>query len=342
VIKKNTYNLPPTLELVYPNGGENFAAGSGVEIKWGTIWTEVAGVKLEYDAGSGWQAIAEVAAGELLPTSEQTGQTWRYTTTAPPASWNTIAFDDAGWQQGPGGFGTQKQNAVIGTAWTTPDIWLRRSFNPGNLTQEQINNLAFRLHHDEDVEIYINGVPAASAQGYMSAYGTLPFTQEAKDAVLTGENNLLAVHCHQTTGGQYIDVGIISGKTGSMMWTVPEITSDQVKVRVSTLDGSLSDESDGYFALTPVRPAKPAGSLQRLFITGKLGNYVISLHSQNKPELLQIMDVTGKPVRGFKLRSNRVYWDGLDGNGKKVAKGVYVIKMTGNGVKAQSLIYVAY
>ena len=145
----------------------------------------------------------------VVPTSQTMAQTWRYTTTAPPSNWATTNFSDAGWNSGPGGFGTAgTPGAVVGTTWNTADIWLRRTFDASGLTPQQISNLVFKVHHDETVEIYLNGVLAAAASGYTTAYGTLPLSDAARAAILPGPNNVLAVHCHQTTGGQYIDVGI--------------------------------------------------------------------------------------------------------------------------------------
>ena len=146
---------------------------------------------------------------EIVPTSDQTPQTWKYTFTAPPADWMQKTFDASGWQTGMGGFGTSvPTDPHIGTPWTTSDIWLRRTFNPGSLTGAQISQLVLRDYHDEDVEVYINGVRAYAATGYIGSYETRPLTQEARNALLPNAENTLAVHCHQTTGGQYIDVGI--------------------------------------------------------------------------------------------------------------------------------------
>ena len=96
----------------------------------------------------------------------------------------------------------------IGTAWTTGDIWLRREFDPGNLTPEQIGQLVVRDLHDEDIEVYINGVKAYAAGGYIGEFENRPLTPEALKAILPNVQNTLAVHVHQTVGGQYVDVGI--------------------------------------------------------------------------------------------------------------------------------------
>ncbi|BDI33803.1 hypothetical protein CCAX7_58540 [Capsulimonas corticalis] len=147
---------------------------------------------------------------EVLPTSEKTSQTWKYTTAAPAAGWFQTAFDDAAWTAAPGGFGTAGTPGIggLGTTWSTGDIWLRRTFNPGPLTAEQINQLVIRDYHDEDIDVYINGVAAYSSPGYIGAYEYRPLSKEAKQAIKPGADNILAVHCHQTGGGQYIDVGL--------------------------------------------------------------------------------------------------------------------------------------
>jgi hypothetical protein len=146
---------------------------------------------------------------QVVPTSEAAGQSWRFTTTTPPSSWNTSGFNDSAWSTGSGGFGTAgTPGAVIRTTWSTSDIWLRRTFNPGSLTASQISNLVFRLHHDEAAELFVNGVLAATVTGFTAGYGFTPMTTAGQNAVVVNGSNVLAVHCHQTTGGQYIDAGI--------------------------------------------------------------------------------------------------------------------------------------
>ena len=146
---------------------------------------------------------------EIVPTSEKTKQSWKYTTAAPATSWNTSAFDDGAWQTGNGGFGTDgTPGAVIGTVWNGADIWLRRTFNPGALTTQQLAGLVVRLHHDEDAEVYVNGVRALAVTGYTLSYEYAFTSKAAQSALVSNGPNTLAVHCHQTTGGQYIDAGL--------------------------------------------------------------------------------------------------------------------------------------
>jgi hypothetical protein len=145
----------------------------------------------------------------IVPTSESAAQSWKYTTTLPASSWNQTSFDDSGWTTGNGGFGTSgTPGAVIGTTWSTADIWLRQSFTASALTTAQLSELILRLHHDESVEVYVNGVLATSLTGYVTSYGYTSMTQSAESAIVPSGNNVLAVHCNNTIGGQFVDVGI--------------------------------------------------------------------------------------------------------------------------------------
>jgi hypothetical protein len=145
----------------------------------------------------------------VMNTSRSTGQAWNYTTSTPFTNWTATGFDDSGWTSGSGGFGTAgTPNSVIGTIWNSADIWLRKHFNPGPLTAGQLANLVFRVHHDDGVEIYINGVLAYNATGYTSAYMFVECNQDGKDAIVASSDNVIAVHCHQEWGGQYVDAGI--------------------------------------------------------------------------------------------------------------------------------------
>ena len=149
----------------------------------------------------------------LVPTSQTDPQSWLWTTNTPATNWYAANFNAVGWKTGVGGFGTTDPGVTPNTAWTTPgSIYLRRSFNPGTLTPQQLANLVFTVYHDEDVALYVNGVPAASAAGYSTAYVSLPLTPQGLAAIIPNGTNVLAVSCHQTTGGQFIDAGL-SGQT---------------------------------------------------------------------------------------------------------------------------------
>lgn len=142
----------------------------------------------------------------LLATSRSSPLPWRYTLEKPAADWFLPAFNEAAWKQGPAPFGQEEPgiDRHPNTVWTNSDIWMRREFE---VPAGKIRGADLVLHHDEDTEVYINGVLALETKGYNADYARYPITPEA-GATLRPGKNILAVHCHQTIGGQYIDVGI--------------------------------------------------------------------------------------------------------------------------------------
>ena len=150
--------------------------------------------------------LPPAAVRTLVETSQENAQNWLYTLTPPNGKWALPEFDDRNWTDAPGGFGTKETpGAVVGTVWNTSDIWLRRRFTLDDADSE---NIYLRLHHDEDADVYLNGVLAAKASGYSTDYQLISISPRARAALRNGEN-ILAVHCKQTGGGQYIDVGLV-------------------------------------------------------------------------------------------------------------------------------------
>ncbi|MGE4285252.1 MAG: glycoside hydrolase family 2 protein [Phycisphaerae bacterium] len=145
---------------------------------------------------------------DVLPTAETTVTTWRYTTSEPNMYWTEPDFNDSSWALGGAGFGTaETPGAIVNTTWDTSDIWMRKGFS-SDITPEELERVVLRLNHDEDAEVYINGVLAASFTGYTTSYFTAAISEQARNAIVTGADNVLAVHCFQSAGGQYIDAGI--------------------------------------------------------------------------------------------------------------------------------------
>ncbi|HYT66279.1 MAG TPA: glycoside hydrolase family 2 TIM barrel-domain containing protein [Vicinamibacterales bacterium] len=141
----------------------------------------------------------------LAPASDRQPQTWRYTTSQPAAAWFDPAFDDSAWQTGSAGFGAlDTRFAKVGTEWKTADIWLRRSVDvPAALTAPHL-----RIFHDDDAQVYLNGTLIAELPGANSGFAYVPLNDAARQALRPGKNTI-AVHAHQTRGGQFIDAGIV-------------------------------------------------------------------------------------------------------------------------------------
>jgi hypothetical protein len=142
----------------------------------------------------------------VVPTSEKEPQAYRYTLSKPEGDWFAPGFDEKTWTEAPGGFGTRMTpGAVVRTEWKSNDIWLRRVVTLGDAP---LHTPYLRLHHDEDAEVYLNGVLAAKVTGFTTGYEEVSLRPEAVQMLKPGKN-VVAVHCKQTRGGQYIDVGLV-------------------------------------------------------------------------------------------------------------------------------------
>ncbi|HEV2207289.1 MAG TPA: DUF5127 domain-containing protein [Verrucomicrobiae bacterium] len=157
----------------------------------------------------GWAPLPEPPkVTVVVPTAQSAPATWRYTTQRPPPNWTASDFDDTGWKEGPASFGTRgTPGAIVHTDWNTDDIWLRRDVT---LPERKFSNLQFYADHDEDVEIYVNGILASTEAGFTTSYMPLDIRPRALQQLKPGAKVELAVHCHQTVGGQNIDVGLVN------------------------------------------------------------------------------------------------------------------------------------
>jgi hypothetical protein len=142
----------------------------------------------------------------VVPGADRAPALWSYTTTRPAQGWFKPEFNTTAWKQGQSGFGTAgTPGARVGTVWNTKDIWLRREFNVSDC---EWRDLQAWLHHDEDAQVYINGVLALRVSGFVTGYELWPISSTSKAAIRPGKN-LIAVHCQQTAGGQYVDLGLV-------------------------------------------------------------------------------------------------------------------------------------
>ncbi len=142
----------------------------------------------------------------VAPNAQHGQVSWHYTFEKPADNWFEPTFNPAKWKIGRGGFGTaETPSALLGTEWKTSDIWLRREFelDAGNLGPVEL-----QMHHDEDAEVYLNGVLAVKAASFVSGYEEYDLSP-ASIATLKPGRNVMAIHCHQTGGGQYIDAGLV-------------------------------------------------------------------------------------------------------------------------------------
>jgi len=147
----------------------------------------------------------------LLATSESAGRPWSWRTTPPQDGWRGEQGGDLGqdgWSTDSGGFGTQGTPGTersLRTVWDTPEIWLRSELRLAGPPPE--GELLVRVHHDEDVQVWINGTSVLERKGHVGGYEVLR-TGRAASEVLRSGTNVVSAHCRQTGGGQFIDLGL--------------------------------------------------------------------------------------------------------------------------------------
>lgn len=176
-----------------------------------SVWQKYA--RRDKTKASGWAPMPKPPGFDVVvPAADTKSARWRYTTVQPATNWFASDFDASSWAEGQSGFGTvQTPGAIVGTVWDTTDIWLRREVelpvaNPADL-------LAW-MHHDDDAEVYINGVLVINAGGATSTYEDFPIRRRVVTALKSGKN-MIAIHCKNTGGDQYIDFGFSKARTSN-------------------------------------------------------------------------------------------------------------------------------
>lgn len=197
----------------------------------------------------GARAVAPNPPGiiEVIPTARQTSVEWRYTIEQPADGWKSPAFNDEAWKTGNAPFGTENTPGInVKTTWKTDDIWLRRVVT---LPEKGVDfsTLQLLVFHDDDVEVYFDGVRAAQESGFTREYQPLVILPTARKFLKPGSKFVIAVHCHQINGGQGIDVGLA-----------------QVPVNAFS-DAAIAKRKDNYRGFAVSHPGDPING-RKLFL----------------------------------------------------------------------------
>ena len=134
---------------------------------------------------------------------------WKYTTDEPASHWTTANFDDSAWKTGLAAFGNKGGwDWAIHSPWKTSDIWLRQSFKYDGSVFHRAMLVA---HYDNDTEVYVNGKRIWQGTGWNDRYDGFSVYETLQNAIKKGQNEI-AIHCHQDSGGQYIDAALLIGR----------------------------------------------------------------------------------------------------------------------------------
>jgi len=157
----------------------------------------------------------------LLPNSDLSAYDCKFTETKPDANWQLPSFEDAGWQNGKGMFGSKNMDAS--TEWNSKEIWLRRSFT---VTEKNFNQLLLTLKYDDNIKVYLNGEKIYEA-GCCSSNKEMILSKEIINKIQIGRNTL-AVYCENTGGPGIIDAGLYN-----LLPDEPVLQATQTSVNIS-------------------------------------------------------------------------------------------------------------
>lgn len=168
------------------------------------LWAKWAG--RDATKAAGWAPLPRrPVVVPVVPTGETEAATWRFTTAKPVGDWSAPSFDVSSWTSGPGALGAgSPPSLVVRSRWDTPDLWARRDFDFSGPT----DGLNLRIFHDEDAEVYLDGLRIMTLAGYTTAYENVPLDAKARGLLKPGRH-VLAFHVHQTGGGQGLDAGLV-------------------------------------------------------------------------------------------------------------------------------------
>lgn len=142
----------------------------------------------------------------VVPMADEVA--WKGATTRqnPGNGWEKPGFDDSNWKVEEAAFGSEGLSNVR-TRWSreNSDLYVRRNVE---LTPEDLEGDLFIVYsHDDVFELYINGTQVANTGETWREGVKLELTPELKKLLKPGKN-VIASHCHNTTGGAYTDFGL--------------------------------------------------------------------------------------------------------------------------------------
>ena len=217
----------------------------------------------------------------IIATANEGGEMWKITTSTPADNWYAADFNDSNWKTKKSGFGTAgTPNSTVGTTWNTSDIWIRKNFRLDGMNRAMADSLVMLLNHDEDCEIYVNGIKLASYEGYKNGYIVVDITTSVKNALKYDEDNVIAIHCHQTGGGQYIDAGIYLLSQYGLTTSVNNVAADGApEVKVDKDAKTVAVAGGGFGDSTRMEVISVAGSVLSNAVIGNAAADISSLPS---------------------------------------------------------------
>jgi hypothetical protein len=165
----------------------------------------------------------------ILPMADEEAWTAKIMRKNPGNGWQQPSFDDNGWKEAQGAFGSDGENVRTSFSGDNSDIYLRRTVN---LTADDLNKELYIVYsHDDVFELYINGKEIINTGETWLRGVQLKLDANMKSLLKPGRN-IIAAHCHNTTGGAYTDFGLYKVLTDESVNNSKIVMAEQKQVSV--------------------------------------------------------------------------------------------------------------
>ncbi|HEY3320422.1 MAG TPA: NPCBM/NEW2 domain-containing protein [Planctomycetota bacterium] len=210
---------------------------------------------------------------DTCETISPVGAEWQYAAENPPAGWERPEFSITQWKTGKAPLGVRETVTKV----TGTDVWMRRTFEMSK--DPATGKVLLRVGHQDDAEIYLNGVLACKIRGGDRRYPIFPLSKEALAALKKG-SNLLAVHCTHSRD-LWVDVGVAFAPASAIAGNADQPHSFSL-LGTETLDVPAKRKwSDAYLALTQAQ-IDPSG---RNWAGGHQNDLITWINAQSAPPL---------------------------------------------------------
>jgi hypothetical protein len=170
---------------------------------------------------------AEKVYETVLPAADEKSYDVKYTEEQPGEGWMNKIFNDGPWKTGQAPFGSSRSRSK--TYWNSKNIWMRRSFVLSDLTNNKLN---LKLRHDDNVEVYLNGELVYTCDCWNDKSQYFPLIDAIKSKLVKGENTI-AIHCANTAGGAWLDVGLSAEKPVTGLDQVEAAVQKSVEIKAT-------------------------------------------------------------------------------------------------------------
>ena len=153
-----------------------------------------------------WMGAERFVLKSIAPMADEEAWEADYTRDVQREGWQRPEFQPAGWQRGCAAWGSDGLDFVR-THWSdlNSDLYVRRAVTLSAADLKE--DLWMVYSHDDVFELFVNGTKVADTGETWVDGVRLHMDGDLKALLHEGEN-IIAAHCHNTTGGAYTDFGL--------------------------------------------------------------------------------------------------------------------------------------